>query len=263
MNVSSWLKTAKKKVNSLDAELILLNVINEKDRTFLATHDGRELSEDELKKADNALKRRANGEPLAYILGYKEFYGRDFIVANKARTLVPRTETESIIDMVKELSPAPKKILDVGTGSGCIAITLKLELGAEVLASDIIAGALDVAKKNAENLGAEVGFIESDLMEKIDGNFDVVVANLPYVDENWDWLDKKALSFEPKEALYAKDGGLDLIKKLIKQAENRTKYLILECDTSQQKTVIEFAKNYNFELVKKDNFIITLRKLQG
>ena len=259
MNVSSWLKTAKKKVNSLDAELILLNAMNEKDRTFLAVHDGRELSEDELKKADNALKRRTNGEPLAYILGYKEFYGRDFMVMNEAHTLVPRTETESIIDVVKELNPAPKKILDVGTGSGCIAITLKLELGAEVLASDISAGALDIAKKNAGNLDAEVEFMESDLMEKIDGNFDVITANLPYVDENWDWLDKKALSFEPEEALYAEDGGLYLIKKLIRQAQGRTKYLILESDTSQQKEMIEYAEKYGFEFVKKDNFVTVFK----
>ncbi len=260
MNVSSWLKTAKNKIDSLDAELIVLNIIGGKDRTFLTLHSDLELSEDELKKADNALKRRADGEPLAYILGHKEFYGRDFIVTNEARTLIPRTETESIINVVKELNLAPKKILDVGTGSGCIAVTLKLEFpDAEVLASDISTDALDVAKKNAKSLGAEVKFMESDLMEKIEGDFDVIVANLPYVDENWEWIDQKVLSFEPETALYAEDGGLYFIKELIKQVRGRTKYLILESDTSQQREVIAYAEKYGFKFFQKDNFVTVFK----
>lgn len=256
MNVKSWLKTAKTKIDSLDAELILLSTIGENDRTFLTLHEDKKLAEEELKKANEFLERRASGEPLAYILGYKEFYGRRFLVAKEARSLVPRTETESIIEMVKTLDFLPKRILDVGTGSGCIAITLKLENPeAEVLASDFSQDVLELAKENAKNLGADVKFIQSDLLDNIAGNFDLVVANLPYVDENWNWLDKKTLEFEPKEALFAEDGGLFLIKKLIKQTQGRTKYLILESDTSQQKAIIDFAAENGFKFTKKDDFV--------
>ena len=256
MNVSSWLTIAKRKINALDAELILLNTIGEKDRSFLTLHEDKKLAEEELKKANEFLERRASGEPLAYILGYKEFYGRDFLVEKGARSLIPRTETESIIEMAKTLKPAPRKILDIGTGSGCIAITLKLENPeVEVLASDFSQGVLELAKENAKNLGTDVKFIQSDLLDSIDGNFDLIVANLPYVDEDWDWLDKKTLKYEPKEALYAEDGGLFLIKKLIHQAKGRTKYLVLESDTSQQEEIIEYAKEFGFSLARKDDFI--------
>lgn len=260
MNVSSWLTIAKRKINALDAELILLNTIGEKDRSFLTLHDDRELTEEELKKANGFLERRASNEPLAYILGYKEFYGRDFLVEKGARSLVPRIETESIIEMAKTLKPVPRKILDIGTGSGCIAITLKLENEeAEVLASDYSRDVLELAKENAKSLGADVKFIQSDLLDSIDGDFDLIVANLPYVDEDWGWLDKNTLKYEPKEALYAEDGGLFLIKKLIRQSNGRTKYLILESDTSQQKEIIKYAKEFGFSLTRKDDFITVFK----
>lgn len=264
MNVSSWLRTAKSKINALDAELILLDVICEKDRTFLVAHSERELSKEELGRAKLMLEKRVSGEPLAYLLGYKEFYGRKFLVAvDDRRVLIPRVETEKIIDIVKSFDNNPKKIIDVGTGSGCIAISLKLEIdSAEVLASDISNDALTIARKNAGRLKTDVKFLQADLLDGVDGCFDVIVANLPYVDEKWDWLDKEALSFEPKEALYAEDNGLYLIKKLIFQAQNRTEYLILESDTSQQEEITEYAKKHGFKLIGKYNFI-TVFKTEG
>lgn len=199
------------------------------------------------------------------------FYGRNFYVDENV--LTPRPETEQIIDEVlslcgKPILPGvePEKsvldpqnitILDVGTGSGCIAITLSLELsGATIYASDISEKALKIAKENAKNLGAKVDFITSNLLENINITPDLIVANLPYVDKNWDWLDKESLKQDPNLALYAEDGGLRLIKGLIDTVNS--KYLILEADPSQHQDIINYAKNYR--LIKKNGFILTFSR---
>ncbi|MBR6810901.1 peptide chain release factor N(5)-glutamine methyltransferase [Candidatus Saccharibacteria bacterium] len=252
MNVSSWLKrAATSQISHLDAELILAHALN-KERVFLHAHPDYELTESEQKKAEDYLKRRQNHEPVAYILGSKEFYGREFAVTPD--TLIPRPETEAIIDLVKELSLEKPKILDVGTGSGCIAITLKLELPeSDVIAVDISEKALAVAEKNANNMHANLEFKKSDLLKNVDEKFDIIVANLPYVDKNWDWLSPE-LDFEPETALYSEDFGLKDIKNLI--LESNTKLaeqgkLILESDISQHEAIESFVKsNTNMRLVK-------------
>ena len=183
--------------------------------------------------------------------------------------LTPRPETEQIIDEVLSLcgkpilpgvrpekpilNPKDLKILDVGTGSGCIAITLKKELEeAEIYASDISEKALEIARKNAKNLNVKINFTESNLLENINFTPEIIVANLPYVDRNWDWLDKEALKQDPEIALYAEDHGLKLIKKLINTT--RSKYLILEADPSQHQQIINYTKNY--QLLRKNGFIL-------
>jgi len=203
------------------------------------------------------------------------FYGRDFTVTPDV--LIPRPETEMVIDAVLSLvgkpflpgvkpskAKVPKdcKILDVGTGSGCIAVTLKKELSeARISASDISEEALTVARENAAKFNAIVNFMKSDLLDGINGDFDIIVANLPYVDENWDWINKEALSAEPALALYAKDGGLELIKKLIRQASEReNKYLILEADPSQHEEITGFAKFNKYELFEVRGFILVYKK---
>ena len=157
MNVSSWLNLATKQIDRLDAELILANSIH-KERIFLHGHPEYELSEREKAKADQDLSRRKKSEPLAYILGYKEFYGRNFRVTPD--TLIPRPETEALIDIIKSLplvtsfpKSEPLEILDVGTGSGCIAITLALELPkSQITAIDISTKALDCAQYKYEKI---------------------------------------------------------------------------------------------------------------
>lgn len=203
------------------------------------------------------------------------FYGRDFIITPDV--LIPRPETEMIVDAVLNLAgrsylpgvkPGPKilpnnpQILDVGTGSGCIAITLALELpGASITASDISESALAVAQQNAEVLNTKINFTQSDLLDNISTDYDLIVANLPYVDENWDWLDKKALAKEPAIALYAKDGGLALIKSLISQAGKRkTKFLILEADPCQHERIINYATNCGYPLLETRGFCLVLQK---
>lgn len=257
MNVSLWLGAAKHP----DASLILVKILK-KDKTFLVSHEDLELTDKQLKLANQWLERRQQGEPLAYITGYKEFYGRDFKVTPDV--LIPRPETETIIDIVKKMRP--RDIIEVGTGSGCIAITLALELpDAQIEAIDISEEALEVAAKNRELLGVDaerLQFTNSNLLADISTPVaDVVIANLPYVDPDWDWLDHDTLDYEPPLALYAQDGGLDLVNKLIVQFTDMQvgKYLVLEADPSQHPKIIDFAKKQGLEHLKTEGFIIVCK----
>lgn len=224
----------------------------------------------------NAASSPKNNLPQAYLDGVKEFYGRNFIVTPDV--LIPRPETEQIIDTVLNLAgiaylpgvkPTPRAlpphpvICDIGTGSGCIAITIKKEFPeAKVYATDISEKALKIAQKNAKNLSASIRIIISHLAEKVNNsgipNPDVIIANLPYVDTEWDWLDKTALSHEPVIALYAKDHGLALIKELLEQvAVLHTPYLILEADPCEHADIIEYATKKGLEHVETRGFILT------
>ena len=202
-----------------------------------------------------------------------DFYGREFVISPDV--LIPRPETEMLVDMVLSLVGKPYlpgvkpsaavlpqglTILDVGTGSGCIAVTLKLELPeARVIASDVSEKALAVARENAKRLSADIEFVRADLMDGITTQPDIVVANLPYVDENWEWLDKEALAKEPRLALYAEDGGLALIKRLIDRvAERNIRHLILEADPCQHEQIAEYAKKNNLTVGEVRGFILHL-----
>lgn len=237
------------------------------------------MNEDLTKASDKTSgNERGDGEnyPKAYREGVAEFFGREFLV-NK-NVLIPRPETEGVVEAVMRLAGRPylkgvrpseakipegARIIDVGTGSGCIAITLSLELKTKIMASDISEEALMVARKNVEKLGAEVEFLTADLLVGLadEKKYDVVVANLPYVDKNWSWLgdeESKVIKYEPELALYAKDGGLDLIKKLIVQAAGHTKYLVLEADPCQMERITQYAVAYGFGVLELNGFVLVL-----
>ena len=251
MTISEWLKQTSAKIDRLDAELILTDFLQVTDRSYLAAHSDDELSD--TNAIDAQATRRAEGEPLAYILGYREFYGRRFFVTPDV--LIPRPETETIIEIAKALNP--DKILDVGTGSGCIAITLDLELpSTQVSAVDISDDALRIAQKNAAHHNAKIEFHKSNLLENYQPKTGtLIIANLPYVDAAWDWLDHKTLDHEPSLALYAEQGGLELIYKLIDQTPAGCP-LILEADPCQHEAIIKYAQKRNFTLVRQDGFTI-------
>ena len=222
-----------------------------------------------------------------------DFYGRDFLITKDV--LIPRPESEMLIDEVLTLagksylpgvkaseavlSPDNLKIADIGTGSGCLAVTLKLELPeANVTAVDVSREALSIAKANACRLQAPITFIISHLFDFVnkksrngssdlasttvkESPFNLIVANLPYVDESWDWLDREALAKEPRLALYAKDHGLVLIKELIRQAESlQIPRLILEADPCQHELIIDFATKYGYSLLETRGFCLVLTK---
>lgn len=203
--------------------------------------------------------------PEAYRCGSVDFYGREFLVTPDV--LIPRPETEQLVDLALSLAgrpylpgmKAPAAVLpprpviyDVGTGSGCIAITLALEIpGAEVIATDVSPAALSVARKNAAHYGTKLSFIITHLLEKVNSFPDLVVANLPYVDPEWDWLDREALDYEPSSALYAADHGLALIKELICQCEKmQVPHLLLEADPCQHAAIRAYAKAHGYDYAR-------------
>ncbi|MFT7620929.1 MAG: release factor glutamine methyltransferase, partial [Myxococcota bacterium] len=209
----------------LDCQLLLGHVTG-LDKVQLYINFDRPLGTGELATFRTLLQRRSAGEPVAYILGKKEFYGRDFAV--DASVLVPRPETEHMVDLVREWVKkreldAPK-IVDVGTGSGAIAITLALEIeNAVVLGIDISAEALQLARLNAESLAASdrVKLALGDVLSpvKSEGSVDVVVSNPPYLDDAlMATLSKDVGHFEPHLALYGGTDGLDIVRRLIQEA---------------------------------------------
>ena len=196
----------------------------------------------------DAARRRA-GEPLAYLIGEREFYSRRFAVT--PAVLVPRPETELLVQMALERAAgiAAPRILDLGTGSGCIAISLALELpGADVVATDISAGALDVARANARQLGAQVAFVAGDWYASVEGRFDLIVANPPYVAPGDPHL--ADLRFEPASALAASDHGLSCLRQIIAGAPEHLHAggrLLLEHGYDQAIAVHEMLASGGFE----------------
>src|SRR5438874_8131716 len=153
---------------------------------------------------------------MQYIVGHQEFYGRDFLV--NPTVLIPRPETEYIIESVLQSHPAADaRIIDVGTGSGCIAVTLALELpSATVFAGDISEDALKTARVNATRLGASVGFICMDVLDAVRGEFDVVASNPPYVRRGeLDRLQREVREHEPHVALFSREDGLEIYRRLV------------------------------------------------
>lgn len=275
MSLDSWLKEAKKQIAALDAELIALTGLAEVlppgvDRSFLFAHAEMGLSQASWERLDRMLARRAAGEPLAYVLGFREFYGRNFEVS--PAVLIPRPETEALIDLAKSLDlPRRPKFLEVGTGSGCIAITLALEFPqAEVLATDAYVKALDVAAENDLQLEGRVHLVQSNLLRDLTlpeeaRDFDVLVANLPYVDPSWDWLEGETLVFEPKTALFAaREHGLSFYKRLLRELQNsemvRTRYLIFEADPCQYDELVAFVDKKGYDLVRIDGYGLLFEK---
>ena len=264
MNSNSWLKLATERVPRLEAELLLAHVLGV-NRVDLHAHPERELTDFEVSQVKSDLKRRIDGEPIAYIVGYKEFFGRKFAVTEDV--LIPRPETEALVEIIVGLNP--KRVLDVGTGSGVIAISVALELPeAQITALDVSPEALLVAQDNAKRLGAtSISFLHSDLLSGLSEadkrGFDVIVANLPYVDRKWDW-NAQELDFEPQGALYADDGGLKIIKKLmlgVKDYMSENGCVVLEADASQHEKIKEYAVGCGLALKQVLGLALVFRQI--
>lgn len=262
MTIKEWLEKAKLRIDALDAELIALKCVAPlADRSWLVAHDDESVGTAE--PLEEMLERRLKGEPLAYIFGEKEFYGRKFWT--QPGVLIPRPETEALIELIKELKlPQKARFLEIGTGSGCVAITLALEFPQSyVLATDISETALDTAERNDVMHEGRVELLMSDLLDEVNLEFegeqyDVVVANLPYVNPYWEWLDREGLKFEPREALFVKEkNGLMLYFRLFEQIFERmkdnlywTRYVVVEADPCQQRELKKIARRFGFEHIK-------------
>ena len=268
MIISEWLKIATKSLKTanipsarLDAELILANTLR-KNRTYLHAHPDEEIDPRRFDIANARLDLRLDRVPIAYILGYKEFYGRRFTVSPSV--LIPRPESEDLISLFLELTAseiAEKVLIDVGTGSGCLGITAKLERSnLSVILSDISKPALNIAEKNANALNADVHIQQQSLLNGQLKPVDYIFANLPYVDKNWDVSPE--LQYEPEIALFAEDEGLKLILQLISQAPRCLTpegLLFIEADPQQHNRIIDEAVKNGFVKERVLNYILVLR----
>jgi release factor glutamine methyltransferase len=234
---------------------LLLSVILQKPKEFLYLHPQKKLTNPQYAKLEKMIVRRQKGEPIAYILGYKYFYGLQFSV--NPSVLIPRPETELLVDEALKiiLSEKIKSVADVGTGSGAIILSLAKVLGNKHISfwgSDVSEKALSVAKKNAKQLGlqSKVRFKQSNLLTNIKTTPELLLANLPYGWEEWknnSSSETRGLAFEPKVALFTAKHGLALIEKLLKQVSKRVqqpKYMLLEFDPRQKKELEGLIKKY-------------------
>ena len=192
------------------------------------------------------LEQLKKGKPVQYIVGNVNFYGYNFIIDENV--LIPRFETEGLVEKVieniKTMNKKNLNIIDIGTGSGCIAITLKKELNNCIVdAIDISKEALQIALKNASNLKCDINFYQNNLLESIHKKYDVIVSNPPYIAYDEEIMDIVKKN-EPSIALYAKDNGLFILKEILKQSKDKVqdKFLIaLEIGASQGETLKKIA----------------------
>jgi release factor glutamine methyltransferase len=240
----------------MNAELLLMFVLD-CDRAYFFAHPERELTAHEEARYIEVVNERARGVPAQYIVGHQEFWGLDFIV--NPSVLIPRPETEHLIETVVELakshppSATPFKMIDVGTGSGAIALALAKEFpSAEVHATDISAEALEVARANAARLRFDaVQFHQSDVLADIarDATFDFVVSNPPYValtEENK--VQDVVKKFEPRVAVFAGTHGLDIIRRLIPQSREALRpggWLLMEIGYSMSEAVMQLLSDWS------------------
>jgi len=221
MTVGEWITAARQALSSghitsasMEAQILAAHTLGV-DRPWLLAHGDQEFPD---LAGANVLSRRVAGEPLAYILGYREFYGRDFAVTPDV--LIPRQDTEILVEVA--LAQTAHTIVDIGTGSGCIAVTLQRERPYwAVTATDISLRALNVAERNAENLGATIDFVHGDLLTPLDSRcFDLIVCNPPYIDPGDPDVSDEVRRFEPATALFAPEDGLAIYRRLAESARS-------------------------------------------
>lgn len=219
-SAAALLAQARQRIPAAEARLLLRHLLG-CTAAWLEAHRDDELAAADAENFSARVARRAAGEPVAYLTGVREFYSREFVVT--PAVLIPRPETELLVDLAKDAvaGMAAPRILDLGTGSGCVAVTLALELpGATVTALDLSAAALAVAQRNAARLAAPVRFMQSDWFGALAAQrgFDLVVANPPYVAAGDPHLAAGDLPFEPALALACGADGLDAIRRIVAAA---------------------------------------------
>jgi release factor glutamine methyltransferase len=230
----------------LDAELLLAAALGV-PRAALWTTDVTVAGPAVRTFRDLVQRRSAGHEPVAYLLGTKGFRHIDLTV--DPRVLIPRPETELLVEVGLEL-PHGARVADVGTGSGAIALALKHERpDLDVVATDVSADALDVARANATRLGLDVAFAHGDLLEAVEGDLDAVLSNPPYVEEGAR-LAPDILRHEPPGALFAGADGLDVIRRLVPQAAARAPFVALEIGQAQGDAVTRLLRDAGMDDVE-------------
>lgn len=266
MTIGTWLNYARDKLENagigtarLDSQVLLADIL-QRDRSWLMAHLDTIVTDEAHAELDDQLNERAQHVPLAYIRGKTEFYGREFIV--NEHTLEPRPETETMIDMLLDLvrSNAQQNIniADIGTGSGCIAATTKLEAPQlHVVATDIDEMCIKTAGENAKNLVADITLLKGNLIEPLNKtNVDIILSNLPYVPTKYKL--NRAATFEPLQAIFGGSDGLDYYRELFAQLDARQqkpKQVLTESLPFQHLELAEIALKHSYFLQKTDDFI--------
>lgn len=251
VSVSTWLRGAREQLqDGLEAELLAAHGLA-KTRAWLFAHGDHVLASDERVRLDTLLSRRARGEPTAYILGEREFWSRPFKVT--PAVLIPRPETETLVETAFALPlPERARVLDLGTGSGCIAITLAVERpGWRVTAVDDSADALAVAEENRQALSAgNVRLLQSRWYSSLtDRGFDLIVSNPPYVARSDEHLSRGDVRFEPASALVSGDDGLADLREIVAGGRDHLNpggWLVLEHGYDQSGAMTGLLKNAGF-----------------
>lgn len=273
--INDWLVDATSQLVSigipsarLDSELILAHTIR-KNRSYLHAHPEEPLTARSIEIAAARLALRIERVPVAYIIGHKEFYGRQFAVTTA--TLIPRPESEALIELLQQVIPrnssllpdTPLRLIDVGTGSGSLGITAKLQHPElDVTLADISRHALKIATKNAADLQAGVTILRSNLLADYPFTANIIIANLPYVDPRWERSPET--DHEPADALFAANNGKALIYELLIQTKNSLLdggSLILEADPEQHSDIINEAKKYGLLLAGQSGYGIILERI--
>jgi len=264
MNIKSALKWATQQLNDLsdsarlDSEVLLCHTLN-KDRSYLYTWPEKILSNELQQQFKNTIATRKSGNPIAYILGYKDFWSLTFNVTTD--TLIPRPETELLVEQVLKLVPKNNKssILDLGTGSGAIALAVASERKqCDICATDKSALALEVAIKNAHLNGiTNISFIKSDWFDSLAGKkFNIIISNPPYVKTHDPLLLQGDVQFEPSSALKSGIDGLDDIRLIINSTSSyllNDGWLLLEHGFEQRESVQQIFKQKNFKNISTVN----------
>ncbi len=258
MTIAEWLVESMVRLRDADVPngrtdaLVLLADFFETDKSWVHTHPEYKLDDLQIRELERLLKKRLNRTPLAYIRGFCEFYGRNFMV--NSHVLIPRPESESFIDLVKTIDLEMPWIADIGTGSGCIGITTALEYPeATVHLYDIDSAALGVANYNGRHNGLALQYYEADLLSDLHFNYDIILANLPYVPRKL--VTSPEITQEPALALFSGIDGLSHYRKFWKQVrklERRPRYVLTEALESQHGSLETLAKNAGYKLVRTD-----------
>ena len=237
-------------IDETDAEWIVSLASGKKRSEVSSSKDT--LTPSVVEKVEKEVEERLTHKPLWYIIGNASFYGRDYFVDESV--LIPRPETEELVENALKVIKPSDKVLDLCTGSGVIAITIAKESNAEVFASDISFPALKTAEKNDQNLDGKVTFIQSDMFENIIGIFDVIISNPPYI-SSFDMSKlQKEVTFEPSEALFGGDDGLKFYRIIAEKAKDflsENGKLFLECGYDQSRAISDLLTDfYNVEVIK-------------
>lgn len=239
----------------LDAELLLAHTLR-RDRAWLLAHDDTLLTPFQVADFESFISRRSEHIPVVHLTGLREFYGLEFDITPDV--LTPRAETEQMVEWAVKYTPHGGKLIDIGTGSGAIAIAIaKHRPDLQITATEVSPAALSVARGNAAKHDTKLTFIESDLWHNVTGTFDTVVTNLPYLRDDAELMPE--VTREPAVALFGGSDGLELYRRFLTQLPRHLApggYLFTECDPWQHEDLIAAAAKHHLYPIEQGYFIL-------